>query len=150
MSQWEQIFFDAEGTLPGVGSTLAKALHLRSFTQDHKIGVAGAPETSDLRTRVVGTVGPNIFAETAPEGPSDVSIFDDMPWVLEFRVQKDDFHLQQETALLLYRRMASTLGWRSALTSEYARLVATQDAVHGYREFPSDTLSDATHADRWR
>ena len=150
MSQFEQIFFDVDGTLPGIGSILAEALRLRSFPQGVEVGVAGDPETSDLQTRVVGTVGPNIFAETTPEEPSDVSIFDDMPWVLEFRVRKDDFHLQQETALLLFRRMASTLGWRSALTSEYATLVATQDAVHGYREFPSDTLSDATHADRWR
>lgn len=150
MSQFEQIFFDADGTLPRIGSILAEALRLRSFPQGAEMGVAGDPETSDLQTRVVGTVGPNIFAESAPEELSDVSIFDDMPWVLEFRVRKDDFHVQQETALLLFRRMASTLGWRSALTSEYATLVATQDAVHGYREFPSDTLSDTTHADRWR
>jgi hypothetical protein len=150
MSQFEQIFFDAGGTLPEVGATLAEALRLRSFPQDGKIGVAGDPETTGLQTRVVGTVGPNIFAETAPAGPSDVSIFDDMPWVLEFRVRKDDFHLQQETAQLLFRRIASTLGWRSALTSEYATLVATHDAEHGYRELPEDTLSDTTHADRWR
>ena len=150
MSQWEQIFFDADGTLQAIGATLADALRLRSVPRDGLVGIGEDPELSGLRTTLTGTVEPNIYAETAPEKTSDVSIFDDMPWVLEFRVRKSDFHLQQETALLLFRRMVSALGWRSALTSEYATLVATQDPVHGYREFPSDTLSDATHADRWR
>lgn len=150
MSQWEQIFFDAEGTLDEVGTTLALALRLRSTVSNQEIGVFGEPEAADLPTTVRGTVEPNTYAETAPEKTSDVSIFDDMPWVLEFLVTKSDFPLQRDTALLLFRRMVSTLSWRSALTSEYATLIATQDAVHGYREFPDGTLSDATHADRWR
>jgi hypothetical protein len=112
--------------------------------------VSGTPEGSGLPTMLAGTVESNTYAETDPEELSHISIFDDMPWVFELIVRNGDYDLQQETALLLFRRMASTLGWRSALTSEYGLLVATQDAVHGYREFPSDTLSDATHADRWR
>lgn len=148
MSQLEQIFFEAAGELRQVGSTLAEALHLRWSFQGDVIHVAAGPD-SELRTTLTGSIGRNIFAETAPETISDVSIFDDMPWVFEFLVKKSDFYLQQETALTLFRRMASILGWRSALTSEYATLVATQDPVHGYREFPEDTLSDATHADRW-
>lgn len=148
MSQWEQIFFDAEGALHEVGATLANALRLRSSARDGEVGIVSNPVESDLATAVTGTVEPNIYADTASESLSDVSVFDDMPWVFEFLVRKSDFHLQQETALLLFRRMATALGWRSALTSEYATLVATQDAVHGYREFPPDTLADATHADR--
>jgi hypothetical protein len=150
VSQWEQIFFDADGTLDEVGTTLATALRLRATVRGREVDVFGEPGASGLLTPLSGTVEPNIYAETAPEKPSDVSVFDDMPWVLEFLVRKSDFHLQRDTALLLFRRMASALGWRSALTSEYARLVATQDAVHGYREYPEDTLADATHADRWR
>ena len=112
--------------------------------------VSGTPEDSGLPTTLTGTVEPNTYAETAPEELSQISIFDDMPWVFELIVRSGDCDLQQETALLLFRRMASALGWRSALTREYGLLVATQDAVHDYREFPADTLSDATHADRWR
>lgn len=150
MSQWEQIFFDAEGSLEEVGTTLAAALRLRSGVQGQEVWVFGEPETSGLSTTVQGTVEPNDYAETSPEAVEDVSIFDDMPWVLEFMVRKSDFDLQRETALLLFRRMTSAIGWRSALTSGYATLVATQDSTHGYREFPAHTLSDATHADRWR
>jgi hypothetical protein len=150
VSQFEQIFFDAGGTLPELGTALASALRLHPNLHEEEIDIFSDPETSGLPTTVTGTVEPNTYAETSPEKPSDISIFDDMPWVFEFLVKKSDFHLQQETALILFRRMAFTLGWRSALTSEYATLVATQDPVHGYREFPEDTLSDATHADRWR
>jgi hypothetical protein len=150
MSRWEQIFFDADGSLHEVGATLAGALRLHFFPKDHEMVVSGTPEESGLQTALTGTVESNNYAETAPEEPSHISIFDDMPWVLELIVKSGDYHLQQDAALLLFRRMASTLGWRSALTSEYGLLVATQDAVHGYREFPPGTLSDATHADRWR
>jgi hypothetical protein len=150
MSRWEQIFFDADGALHEIGTSLAGALRLHSFLQDGEVVVSGTPEDSGLPTTLTGTVEPNSYAETAPEELSHISIFDDMPWVFELIVRSGDYDLQQETALLLFRRMASTLGWRSALTSEYGLLVATQDAVHGYREFPSDTLSDATHAARWR
>ncbi|MDQ1530087.1 MAG: hypothetical protein QOE37_192 [Microbacteriaceae bacterium] len=150
MSRWEQIFFDADGALPEIGTTLAGALRLHWFLQDREVVVSGNPEDTGLPTTLTGTVERNVYAETAPDELSHISIFDDMPWVLELIVKSGDYHLQQETALLLFRRMASTLGWRSALTSEYGLLVAAQDAVHGYREFPSDTLSDATHADRWR
>jgi hypothetical protein len=150
VSRWEQIFFDADAGLVDVGATLGFALRLRWTVCDRMIDLFGTPDTSGLPATVTGTVEPNIYAETAPEKLSDVSIFDDMPWVMEFRVLKQEYDLQQETALLLFRRMVSALGWRSALTSGYATLVATQDPVHGYREFPSNTLSDATHADRWR
>lgn len=150
MSRLEQIFFDADGALEEVGTELAAALHLRATLRDHVVEVRGEAATSELPTAVGGTVEPNIYAETAPKKVSDVSIFDDMPWVMEILVSTRDFHLQRDTALILFRRLASTLGWRSALTSEYAMLVATQDAAHGYREFPEHTLSDATHADRWR
>jgi hypothetical protein len=73
-----------------------------------------------------------------------------MRYVMEVRLRSSDHHLQRAVAAELYRRMCSQLAWRSALTSGFALLRATYDEMHGYREFPEDTLSDATHADRWR
>lgn len=73
-----------------------------------------------------------------------------MPYVFELRVAQSNYDHQPEVAARLHRRMSDTLGWRSALTSGFVVLRATFDTVHGYREFPPDTLSDATHADRWR
>jgi hypothetical protein len=100
MSRWEQIFFDADGALHEVGATLAAALRLHSLPRDHEVVVSGTPEASGLRTTLTGTVEPNIYAETAPEDLSHISIFDDMPWVLELIVKSGDYDLQQDTPSL--------------------------------------------------
>lgn len=150
MSNWEEIFFDVDEPLPAAGHTLATALALRSRPQERGLDVFGDPQETGLAVWVYGTIERNIYAETAPEAISDESIFDDMAYVFELRLKSQDYPLQLAVAAELYRRMCSLLGWRSALTSEFALLRATYDDVHGYREFPEDTRSDATHADRWR
>jgi hypothetical protein len=150
MSNWEEIFFDVDEPLLMAATTLASALALRTRLQERGLDVSGDPQETGLATWVYGSIELNDYAETAPEISSDVSIFDDMPYVFELRLRSEDYDLQTSVASELYRRMCSLVGWRSALTSGFASLRATYDAIHGYREFPEGTLSDATHADRWR
>jgi hypothetical protein len=150
VSNWEEIFFDVDEPLATAGPTLAAALALRSRSQERGLDVFGDPRETGLAVWVYGTIERNTYAETAPGTVGDESIFDDMAYVLELRLKSQDYPLQLGVAAELYRRMCSILGWRSALTSGFAVLRATFDSTHGYREFPEDTLSDATHADRWR
>jgi hypothetical protein len=150
VSDWEQIFFDAGEPLEPTARVLATALSLNLRVQESSIDVWGGPSTTGLMVSVFGSIEINDYAETAPETVSDRSIFDDMPFVFELRVGQSNLRFQAEVAALLHRRMSDALGWRSALTSGFVLLRATYDDVHGYREFPAETLSDATHADRWR
>ena len=151
MSRFEQIFFATELPLSQARRTVATALRLQQETvRDDEVLHSAPPPGLTVAVAVAGTVEPNVYAETDPHDPSETSIFDDMPYVFELQVSRSDLELQAETALVLYRRMVEALHWRSALTSEYATLVASYDDEHGYREFPPDTLSDGSHADRWR
>ncbi|NMO88667.1 hypothetical protein [Actinomycetospora sp. TBRC 11914] len=150
MSDWEEIFFDVDSPLETAAATLADTLRLHTRSQEAGVDVWGEPEQTGLAAPVFGTIELNDYAEPDPETDGDSSIFDDMRYVLELRLRTSDHHLQPGVALELYRRLCSQLAWRSALTSGFASLRATYDDTHGYREFPEDTLSDATHADRWR
>ena len=150
MSDWEEIFFDPSGSTTDAVAALADALHLTVRPGERDVDVFGLPDQTGLEVPVFGTIGPNIYAETDPQSDDETSIFDDMPYVFELRVAQSNYHLQPEIASTIHRRMSDLLRWRSALTRGFAVLRATFDAEHGYRIFPDDTLSDATHADRWR
>jgi hypothetical protein len=150
VSDWEEIFFDVAEPLNTATQTLAGALRLRTRSRESGLDAWGEPDETGLAVPVFGTIELNNYAETSPETLSDRSIFDDMPYVFELRVAQSDHPLQPEVAATIHRRMSDILGWRSALTRGFVVLRATFDAEHGYREFPEDTLSDATHTDRWR
>lgn len=150
MSDWEEIFFDVEEPLTTAARMLALALRLRTRSRESGVDAWGEPEETGLVVSVFGTIEPNDYAETDPETVSDTSIFDDMPYVFELRVAQSNYQYQSEVAASVHRRMSNVLGWRSALTKGFVVLRATFDTERGYREFPPDTLSDGTHADRWR
>jgi hypothetical protein len=150
VSDWEEIFFDVEEPLTTAAQMLATALGLRTRLRASGVDAWGEPDETGLVVPVFGTIELNDYAETNPETVSDTSIFDDMPYIFELRVAQSNCHRQSEVAASIHRRIAEVLGWRSALTRGFAVLRATFDTKNGYREFPADTLSDATHADRWR
>jgi hypothetical protein len=150
VSDWEEIFFDPNGSTRNIATALADALHLNTRPDKKDVEVFGLPAETGLEVPVFGMVGPNIYAETEPESTEETSIFDDMPYVFELRVAQSNYHLQSEIAATIHRRISDILGWRSALTRGFVVLRATFDAEHGYREFPEGTLSDGAHARIWQ
>lgn len=150
MSTFEQLFFDPGAiTVDEAASLMAPALDLE-LTKNRGHLVLWTETDAEIAAPIGGDLMSNIYAETAPEQPSDVSIFDLLPMVFEFRVPATHWDHQQAVALVLFRRLAHGLGWPSVLTHGYADLIATYDYGRGVRTFPAGTLSDATHEHLWR